>query len=113
MSQDALASEAGNPPSDHWWIPIATLAVLGPILVVIGVATPPDAYASLLGAPFALLGIVLTILSPLFVHFDRRYVRTVSSWEPSGWYYWMIVPLFNVILPIAYIYQRHRYVATP
>lgn len=99
-------------PSDRWWIPIGVLAALIPILVVVTVATPPDVFSSLVSAPFALLGFVLTLLSPILVHLDKQYIESVSTWEPSGWYYWMIVPPLT-LLSVFYIYQRHKHVGTP
>ena len=103
-------------PSGRWWIPIGVLAallvVLFPILAVIALVTPPHAFYSLLGAPSVLLGLLLTLLSPIFVRLDERYVLSVSTWEPSGWYSWMIVPPLS-LLSVVYIYERHKYVGTP
>jgi len=110
--------ETRNEPPERgrWWIPIGVLAALlavgFPILAVIAVVAPPDAFYSLVTAPFVLLGLALTLLSPIFVHLDRQYVASVSTWEPSGWYAWMIVPPL-ALLSVIYVYQRHRYVGTP
>lgn len=110
---ETVASAAVRSNSDRWWVPISVLALLAPILVALAVALPPDAYASLLLAPFSLLGAVLTLLSPLFVRFDRRYLEGRSEWVPSGWYFWMIFPLLTPVLSVLYVYRRHEYVGVP
>lgn len=108
-----VASTTTQPTSDKWWIPIGVLVLLIPIVGVLGVALPPDAYSSLLIAPFSLLGGILTLLSPIFVYFDRKYLKEQSEWAPSGWYYWMILPPLTLVLPIIYVYQRHEQVGVP
>lgn len=110
---ETVASTETRSASDRWWIPIGVLALLLPIQASIAIAVPPDAYTGIVLAPISILGVVLTILSPLFVHFDRRYLQGQSAWEPSGWYYWMILPPLTLVLPILYIYQRHRQVGVP
>ena len=112
MSQVVNEKAESNPPADRWWIPIATLVALIPILAGYGLVAPPDAFFSLVSAPFTLLGFVLALLSPIFVHLDKRYVESVSAWKPSGWYYFMIFPPL-ALLSIIYIYQRHKYVGVP
>lgn len=110
---ETIVSTFEHTPNDKWWIPIGVLAALVPIIALIAIALPPDAYTSLITAPFALLGGVLTLLSPLIVYFDKQYVTAVSDWDPSGWYYWMIAPPLTLVLPFAYLYERHKYVDVP
>lgn len=110
---EKLSSTTARPISERWWIPIATLVVVFPMMVVVGLITPPDALYALFTAPLALLTLVLTVLSPLFIYFDRQYVESVSEWEPSGWYYWMAFPLVTHIVAIIYVYRRHKYVGIP
>ena len=48
-------ASAARSASDRWWAPIGVLALLAPVLVVLTVTFPPDAYTSLLMArsPFS------------------------------------------------------------
>lgn len=109
--------------SSKWWIPIFLLALTLPVafalFIVVELLTPYLVMES--GSPhqyifYALiaLGWLLTFISPLAVHFDRKYVASVSEWTPSKLYYLMIIPsLVNVILAIAYSYNRHKHVGVP
>jgi hypothetical protein len=110
MSQVNKDEAGSTPPEDRWWIPIGTLIVLFPITVVLVQVAPPDAFSVLFIAPVYLLGFALTLGSPLFVHLDKQYVKSVSAWTPPGWYYLMF---FVPLLSIVYIYQRHKYVGVP
>ncbi|WP_227377906.1 hypothetical protein [Haladaptatus halobius] len=110
---ETIVSTSEHTPNDKWWIPIGMLAALVPIIALIAIALPPDAYTSLITTPFALLGGFLTLLSPLIIYFDKQYVTAVSDWNPSGWYYWMIIPVIGFVLPYLYLYERHKYVDTP
>jgi hypothetical protein len=110
---ECVTSAPDAAPGDKWWTPIALLAALVPVLAALGILLPPDAYASLLVAPLALLGGALTLLSPAFVYLDRRYLRAVADWEPSGWFYWMVLPPLAPVLAAAYLYRRHERVGVP
>jgi len=110
---EELSPTTSQSISERWWIPIAVLVVIFPMNVVIVLVTPPDALFVIFTAPIALLALVLTILSPLFIYFDRQYVKSVSEWEPSGRYYWMAFPLVTHIVAIIYVYRRHKYVGIP
>ncbi|ODR82395.1 hypothetical protein BG842_18980 [Haladaptatus sp. W1] len=112
MNQVVEEGDEADTPRSQWWIPIGILVVNIPVLAIVSIATPPDAFYSLISAPFALLGFAITLLSPIFVHLDKQYVESVSTWEPSGWYYWMILPPLT-FLSVVYIYQRHKYVGVP
>lgn len=107
------AASSARATGERWWLPIAALVLLVPTAGALALVSPPDAYTSLLLAPVSLLGGLLTLLSPLFVHFDRAHVEEVSEWEPSGWYYWMILPPLTLALPAVYVYQRHKHVGVP
>lgn len=96
-----------------WWIPIGLLVVLVPVLAVLALLSPPDVVTAWPATVLSLLALALALLSPAFVYLDRRYVEAVSPWRPSGWYYWMFLPLVSIALAVAYVYQRHRYVGTP
>ena len=110
---ETVVSTSEHTPTEKWWMPIGVLAAIFPILALLAIVLPTDVYSSLIAAPFALLGSVIMLLSPLIVYFDKRYVTTVSDWEPSGWYYWMIIPPLALVLPYLYLYERHKYVGTP
>ncbi|WP_227357101.1 DUF4407 domain-containing protein [Haladaptatus salinisoli] len=110
---ETVVSTSEHPPTEKWWMLIGVLVAIFPILAFLAVAFPTDVYSSLIAAPFALLGGVIMLLSPLIVYFDKQYVTTVSDWDPSGWYYWMIVPPLALVLPYLYLYERHKYVGTP
>jgi len=104
---------AGALPSDRWWAPIAVLVALVPVGIVGALFLPPDAFTSLLFLPVTIPGFVLTVLSPVFVHYDRRYLRATADWTPSDWYYLMILPPLSLVLPAMYLVQRHRHVGVP
>jgi len=112
MSQVNTDEAESRPPEDRWWIPIGILVALIPIMIVLGLVAPPDAFYALFIAPVALLGFVLTFFSPIFIYLDKQYVESVSTWNPSGWYYYIIFPPIT-LLSIVYIYQRHKYVGVP
>lgn len=114
-------SRAGQAVSNKWWILIFLLAAELPLLVVLYVfsrtfITPMPLTSSFGWVFFELtrLGILLSVVSILAVHFDRQYAASVSDWHPSRLYYLMAVPtLVNVGIAIAYLYDRHRHIGTP
>ncbi len=111
MTTEAAGGES-LPPS-RWWLPIGGIVVL---LLIQGVATvllPPDPVTTLPLLPVAVFGFVLTICSPVCVYLDRRYVMAVSDWQPSGWYYWMVLPPLAVVLAPLYLLRRHQHVGVP
>ena len=110
---EEFTSTNSQPISGKWWIPIGALVVIFPMMVVIVLVTPPDALFVIFSAPLALLAFVLTVLSPLFIYFDKQYVKSISEWEPSGRYYWIAFPLVTHIVAIIYVYRRHKYVGIP
>ena len=100
-------------PPSRWWLPIAGLVV---VMVVQAVATallPPDPVVMVPLLPVVVFGVALTICSPACLYLDRRYVRAVSDWEPSGWYYWMMLPPLTVLLAPLYLVRRHQHVGVP
>jgi hypothetical protein len=112
MSRVNKGEEGSNPSEDRWWIPIGIVVALVPIVVVLGLVAPPDAFYALFTTPVTLLGYALTLVSPLFVYLDKQYIESVSTWTPSSWYYLMPFPPLT-FLSIVYIYQRHKYVGVP
>lgn len=106
-------SPADKQVSSKWWIPIGILVAIGPVLVLVSLALPPDAYTLILTGPLTIAAFILVILSPVFVYYDRRYLATTSEWEPSGWYYLMFLPLIGYVLSTVYIYNRHKHLGIP
>lgn len=108
-----INSESKNNSSDKWWMLIGILAAFAVALPIVATISPPDAYDSLITAPFAIIGGILTLLSPLIVYYDKKFVNSVTEWNPTGWYYLMILPPLTLILPFVYLYERHKYVGVP
>jgi uncharacterized membrane protein HdeD (DUF308 family) len=110
----SAATEGETLPPSRWWLPIGGIVA---IMLVQGVASallPPDpATLAPVMVPTAVVGLALLLGSPLWVHRDRRYVTAVSDWEPSGWYYWMILPPLTVVLAPLYLLRRHQHVGVP
>ena len=114
MTDAAELASDGDLPTARWWLPIGGLVVLFLLQGVVVSVLPPDplSQAPVMG-PLVAVGLVLQVLSPLCVHRDRRYVMAVSAWEPSAWYYWMILPPLSVVLAPLYLYRRHQHVGVP
>lgn len=107
-----------TPPTDdrmssRWWMPIGTLVAIIPLVALVSLVLSPDAYSSLLTAPFLLLGIILMFFSPVFVYYDKRYLKIASGWEPSWWYYLIPLPVIGYVLSIVYLYNRHKHLGVP
>jgi len=109
---ESAAGEESLPPS-RWWLPIAGIVVLVVVQATATALLPPDPVTTLPLLPVAVAGLVLTICSPVCVYLDRRYVIAVSDWQPSGWYYWMILPPLAVVLAPLYLVRRHQFVGVP
>lgn len=99
--------------SDKWWYVI----LLNGLIYII---------AALGGAGLAILGFSITalqvfkvvllgiiILGPIAVHFDRQYVRAVSSWTPTPFYYLVFFGPLGSLISFIYLYHRHNHVGTP
>lgn len=110
---ETTAVPAGRSVSSRWWLPIAVLVALIPLLALFALVLPPDAFNSVIVAPISLVGFTLVILSPVFVYYDRQYLAGTSEWQPSWWYYLMPLPLIGYLLSVAYIYRRHEHLGVP
>jgi len=55
----------------------------------------------------------LIFLAPIAVHFDREYVRAVSSWTPTPFYYLVFLGPLGSLISLIYLYHRHNHVGTP
>ncbi|NIB99912.1 hypothetical protein [Halobacterium sp. R2-5] len=99
--------------SDRWWLPIAALAATLPVLAVFALVLPPDPAAMLPAFAVALLGFALSLSSPVFRYFDRRFLAAASAWTPSVWYYLMAVTAVAPLVAAAYVYRRNQRVGVP
>jgi len=98
-----------------YWSLIAEAALIVPMLFPLGIVL------AFLGPGIRRLGLFLVSLWAILIfpvagvafHFDRKYVRAVSDWDPSVNYYWMAVPVPGMAVTAYYIYQRHERVGEP
>lgn len=107
---------AGSAPvSDKWWILVAVQPVWFLLLLVVGLVSTAmqTAIFSDIAYPMVLVGIVLLLLCPVGVHFDRKYVAAVSDWRPSLAYYLTFASVVGALLAAIYVYERHEYVGVP
>ena len=120
-STDKTISDATILSGNKWWLIILL------DIVIIGGVYIFALLNSFLGFPLALgkfslftAGMVASFPFAIFVavavHFDRKYVTSVSEWNPKGMYY--LIGLFaavgvGIVLGIAYLYNRHRFVGVP
>lgn len=109
----ADGSSVDSPTEINWWIPIGVIAILVPIGTVLSFVLPPDVFSSLFLMPILGVGLIGAILSPLFIHLDRKQLRESDKWVPSIVYFLMPLPPLVLLLPIAYIYQRHKHIGSP
>lgn len=117
----ANSRESAPAASGNWWKLIVLLAVPSLVLTFLSLASQVtgDWIWSRFGDAFWLVGlrwidVVLSLMVPVAVYFDRRFLAFVSEWQPSRLYYLMVVPVsVSTILAIVYIYKRHKYVGVP
>ncbi len=105
----------------RWWLLIipglATTLATAVSSVVFGV---PAINISSLSEPLALV-VGLTVLTTpavvaIGIHFDRKYVASVSEWEPRSEYVLLGIAMwfgFGIPLALLYLYRRHEYVGVP
>jgi len=109
----SAAAERESLPPSRWWLPIAGIVVVMLVQAAATVLLPPDPVTTLPLLPVAAFGFVLTFCSPVCLYLDRRYVTAASDWEPSGWYYWMVLPPLTLVLAPLYLLRRHQHVGVP
>ncbi len=75
---------------------------------------------STIPAPIRFVFGVAVLTAPAIVaigiHFDRRYVASVSEWEPRSEYLLLGITMwFGIGIPfgLLYLYRRHKYVGVP
>ncbi|WP_049969933.1 hypothetical protein [Haladaptatus cibarius] len=73
-----------------------------------------------LPAPVTFIVMVSILTAPALVaigiHFDRKYVASVSAWEPRSEYILLGIAMwFGIGIPLAllYLFRRHKYVGVP
>ncbi|KZN23508.1 hypothetical protein A4G99_11375 [Haladaptatus sp. R4] len=110
----------------HWWILLLPGLISAFIATVaLGVAgfvlhSEPPLSVSTLPAPITfVLGLAL-LTAPaavaIGIHFDRKYVASVSEWKPRSEYVLLGVAMwFGIGIPFAllYLYRRHQYLGIP
>ena len=103
------------PVSDKWWVLVAVSPIWFLLLLVIGLISTAaqTAIFSDIAYPMVLVGIVLLVLCPIGVHFDRKYVAEVSDWRPSLAYYLTFASVVGALLAAIYVYERHEHVGVP
>lgn len=53
--------------------------------------------------------VILSLISPLAIYFDRKNIPSEASWTPSDIYYLSGIPIgLNMILQIMYVYKRNK-----
>lgn len=115
-------------------IPLALLAVV--LFASVGAATAPAgpdpqvvgpamfgvvALVVGIGAIYALLGLVLTLLLPVALYVDAtELTESAVDWSPDPILYGLIgllnflaAPVVGIIVAVYYLYRRHEHVGTP
>ncbi len=115
MTMTVNSSGTSTERRSHWWV------LLLPSLVTALVwAVPPALSFSSLPPVAGFIGMVVMLTAPAVVavgiHFDRKYVASMSDWEPRSEYILLgVAMLFGIGIPFAllYLYRRHQYVGVP
>ncbi|WP_158058098.1 hypothetical protein [Halorussus halophilus] len=106
--------------SDKWWLLVAVH--LGAIPLLFALALVGRGVVLLVGQGSAgfvrtllllALYVMLFVAGPVGVFFDKKYVRSVSGWTPTRWYYLMFFVPFSWVMAADYLWRRHRHVGTP
>ena len=115
-------------------IPLALLAVV--LFASVGAATAPMgpdpgvvgpvmfgvvALVVGIGAIYALLGLVLTLLLPVALYLDAtELTESTVTWSPDPILYGLVgllnflaAPVVGIIVALYYLYRRHEHVGTP
>ena len=110
-----VTSSTTTEKGSRWW----TLLLPSMITALVW-ALPPALSFSSLPPVVGFIGMVVMLTSPAVVavgiHFDRKYVASVSEWEPCSEYILLgVAMLAGIGIPFAllYLYRRHRYVGVP
>lgn len=142
------ASLTTAPPADgsRWWywivaypiysllaIPLAIFALI--LFAPLGAATTPTGDPQLvgpvmfavvaliigMGAIYALLGLVLTLMLPVALYVDASEIsESTVAWSPDPILYGLVgllnflaAPIVGIIVAAYYLYRRHEHVGTP
>ncbi|SIR25655.1 hypothetical protein SAMN05421858_2012 [Haladaptatus litoreus] len=121
MSSSVQSSTTTTQKGSHWWLLVlpglvATL-ITAVTSAVFGVS---PTLTSTVPAPikFVFGAAVLTApaLVAIGIHFDRKYVASVSAWKPRSEYILLGIAMwFGIGIPLAllYLFRRHKYVGVP
>ncbi|GKZ12764.1 hypothetical protein [Haladaptatus sp. T7] len=120
-----VRSAATNTES-HWWILLlpslllSVSATLGLSVSAIAFRLEPSSTLSylppLVGLVLALAYFTAPAAVAVGIHFDRRYIASVSEWEPRSEYTLLGLAMwFGIGIPLGllYLYRRHKYVGVP
>ncbi|GAA0228622.1 hypothetical protein [Haladaptatus pallidirubidus] len=121
MFSNIRSSATATEKESGWWLLIlpglVTTTAVAVTSFVFG--TSSSALASLPAPITFIFGIsVLTApaLVAIGVHFDRKYVASVSAWEPRSEYILLGIAMwFGIGIPLGllYLFRRHKYVGVP
>lgn len=128
-SLDGVDADPGGDPTsagaetnlESWnaWV-LGVLLPVGAVVVFVGGAfltgiavgilggseEAPESVSTVIGGlVFVLLGLSI-LVSPYAFHRDKGAVTRATGWVPSNLYYLLCVPVLNVVLGPAYLYQR-------
>lgn len=110
----------------HWWILLlpslllSISATLGLSVSAIAFRLEPSSTLSylppLVGLVLALAYFTAPAVVAVGIHFDRRFIASVSEWEPRSEYVLLGIAMwFGIGIPFSllYLYRRHKYVGVP
>jgi hypothetical protein len=100
-----------------WWTLVAVnLAVFVAVFVGNEIALSLPAWLEPAKFFVGVIAVTAPAVVAVAVHFDRRYVSTVSDWEPRSEYILLGLAMWvgiGVPLAVLYLYRRHERVGVP
>jgi glucan phosphoethanolaminetransferase (alkaline phosphatase superfamily) len=106
-----------NKTGNYWWLIIFGHLVVTLIVILLQLAMLEVNSIFSAGVDYLLvLGsvwLLIWLLTPIALYFDRRYVTRVSSWEPSRDYYAVVIPIIGAIIGGLYLVKRYQNVGIP
>jgi len=113
FEEEGAFAVADPPNSGRWWIPVAVVATVVPVtLVLLWVAGVAGAYLPVGGRLLLPLYWAVVVgswlFSPLAVHYDQLYVAARTGEVTSAYYYAVFVPGLGTLVAAAYLVHRYR-----
>jgi len=58
----------------------------------------------------SILGLIAWILMPVSIYYDRDFLRATTDWSPNviGWIVLSLIPLFNIVGGVVYLFRRYN-----